>query len=240
MLRRPSLSDSVLQVLKDRLRGLPDGSQGRLPSELALVRELGVSRQTVREAMRTLEGEGLISRRQGVGSFITPGGRIEAAGEHLEGFVETIRRSGAAAGAKLLTLKEVALPADAVRALRVPRASRGFIAETLYLADAAPAVFSIVYVPRAHVGSLEVLQGRRRWTSMREFFQAELHVSARYATLSLSAEAAGPRVAGLLGLAPGAPVLVTEGVTCAGGDEPILYTRAWFRTDRYRLTVIRR
>ena len=42
----------------------------RLVAEPELARQLGVSRATLREAMRTFEGQGLIRRRQGVGTFV--------------------------------------------------------------------------------------------------------------------------------------------------------------------------
>jgi GntR family transcriptional regulator len=44
-----------------------------LPSEGALVRMFGVSRITVRAALATLEAEGVIDRRQGIGTFVTVG-----------------------------------------------------------------------------------------------------------------------------------------------------------------------
>ena len=42
----------------------------RLPSEPELAKNMGVSRATLREAMRTFEAQGLIRRRQGSGTFV--------------------------------------------------------------------------------------------------------------------------------------------------------------------------
>ena len=42
----------------------------KLQSEPELAASLGVSRATLREAMRSFEGQGLIRRRQGVGTFV--------------------------------------------------------------------------------------------------------------------------------------------------------------------------
>lgn len=62
----------LFQRLQNELSSLiadtPAGE--RLPSEPELARRLGVSRATLREAMRSFEGQGLIRRRQGVGTFV--------------------------------------------------------------------------------------------------------------------------------------------------------------------------
>lgn len=63
------------QVLAERLReelARNSGQAGyKLPTELELSRQYRLSRQTVRHALRLLEEEGLIQRRQGSGSYAT-------------------------------------------------------------------------------------------------------------------------------------------------------------------------
>ena len=54
----------------------------RLLSEPELARELGVSRATLREAMRMFETQGLIRRRQGSGTFVV--GKVQALDSGLE------------------------------------------------------------------------------------------------------------------------------------------------------------
>src|SRR5690606_30955540 len=62
----------------------------KLPSEPMLAKMLGVSRATLREAMRTFEGQGIIRRRQGVGTFVVgPIQVIETGLEVLES-IETL------------------------------------------------------------------------------------------------------------------------------------------------------
>jgi len=67
---RRSLVDQALDQMRRRISdGLWPVGQ-RLPTEPELVAELGISRNTVREAMRVLAFSGLIEVRQGDGSYV--------------------------------------------------------------------------------------------------------------------------------------------------------------------------
>jgi GntR family transcriptional regulator len=62
----------------------------RLPSEPDLARQLGVSRATLREAMRTFEGQGLIRRRQGVGTFVVSHTQVMESGLEVLESIESL------------------------------------------------------------------------------------------------------------------------------------------------------
>jgi GntR family transcriptional repressor for pyruvate dehydrogenase complex len=67
---RPKLSDVLYADMQDRIRRGEVLADGKLPSENELSQEFGVSRPTVREALRRLRDDGLIHSRQGAGSFV--------------------------------------------------------------------------------------------------------------------------------------------------------------------------
>lgn len=60
----------LLEVLRDRIAsGRYDGG---FPTDAELEAEFGVSRHTVRDALRRLQDSGVIVRRRGVGTFVVP------------------------------------------------------------------------------------------------------------------------------------------------------------------------
>lgn len=61
-------SDEVSKALAGVIRSTPPGQ--RLPTERDLVAMLGVSRTALRDRLQTLEGLGVICRRQGAGTFV--------------------------------------------------------------------------------------------------------------------------------------------------------------------------
>ncbi|MFI6643485.1 FadR/GntR family transcriptional regulator [Streptomyces sp. NPDC050504] len=68
--RRSALSDQVITQLRNQITSgeWPVGS--RIPTEPELVEQLGVARNTVREAVRALAHNGLLDIRQGSGTYV--------------------------------------------------------------------------------------------------------------------------------------------------------------------------
>jgi len=67
----------------------------KLPPEPKLAKDMGVSRATLREAMRSFEAQGLITRKQGAGTFVLEkNGIFETGLEELESLETLAERSG--------------------------------------------------------------------------------------------------------------------------------------------------
>jgi GntR family transcriptional regulator len=80
------------QRLQTELAKLVNSAEAgsRLPSEPDLAKSLGVSRATLREAMRTFEGQGLVRRRQGVGTFVVGQAKVIETGLEVLESIETL------------------------------------------------------------------------------------------------------------------------------------------------------
>lgn len=69
--RRDTLAGQLVKVIGDRISENQYKLGDKLPSEQDLIREFGVSRTVVREAIATLKAGGMVSTHQGIGAFVT-------------------------------------------------------------------------------------------------------------------------------------------------------------------------
>jgi GntR family transcriptional regulator len=92
----------------------------KLESEPLLARKMGVSRATLREAMRSFEGQGLIRRRQGVGTFVVAKVPVIDTGLEVLESIETIAlRSGLSVSMGELQVQEVLADGELAGSLNV-------------------------------------------------------------------------------------------------------------------------
>ncbi|WP_425052100.1 FadR/GntR family transcriptional regulator [Psychromarinibacter sp. S121] len=69
----PRLEEQIYQSLLERIQSGTYGLGQRLPSEMELSSEFGVSRPVVRAALARLRDAGLVTSRRGAGSFVSSG-----------------------------------------------------------------------------------------------------------------------------------------------------------------------
>lgn len=141
----------------------PAGS--RLISEPELAKQLGVSRATLREAMRTFETQGLIRRRQGAGTFVV--GKvpvIDAGLEVLESLETMARRMDLVITVSDLHLEQIDADENQASELgvavgtcltRIRRVMRADTRPVAYLTDTLPEdVLKLQDIPQGFNGSV--------------------------------------------------------------------------------------
>jgi GntR family transcriptional regulator len=230
---------AVREMLLELLDGMvyPPGSQ--LPSETELADQFRVSRVVVREALRSLEDEGRITRRHGTGTFVNAA--LPQLRSRLDLNVtvsEIIRANGRQPGNRLV--EWVTAQADPVTAKRL-RISRGALVVTLRrvrTADGHPVVYSEDTVPQALLGELGEVQ--LRGGSLYEFLQQERGQVLTHAQARLLPTHAGPDIGRKLGVPETAMLLLIEQIDLNQHHEPILYTRLYFLHGAFEFTLQRR
>lgn len=129
----------------------------RLPSEPDLARKLGVSRATLREAMRTFETQGLIRRRQGVGTFVLrPANVIESGLEVLESIETLARRIGLPVTMGELKMERRQPGEDELKELGLQPGEQVDQVSRVILAEDRPVAFLIDILPEGFLPRQEV------------------------------------------------------------------------------------
>ena len=124
----------------------PAGS--RLPSEPDLAKQLGVSRATLREAMRSFETQGLIRRRQGSGTFVV--GKVQALDGGLEVLesLETIaKRQGLEVSVSDLNIESTVADEDMASFLNVAVGAKLTRVRRVIRAESRPVAYLVDTLP---------------------------------------------------------------------------------------------
>jgi len=122
----------------------------RLPSEPALAKQLGVSRATLREAMRSFETQGLIRRRQGSGTFVVGKVQILDSGlEKLESLETMAKRFGLEISVSDLHIEGIAADEDMSVVLDVPVGTPLMHVRRVVRTDSRPVAYLVDILPES-------------------------------------------------------------------------------------------
>jgi GntR family transcriptional regulator len=203
----------------------------RLPAEMAIAAHYGVSRVTVRQAVEALADEGLVLRRRGVGAFAAPPrlGAAEA-GDFLGGGYDA-----APADQIALLLAEPAAAPDWIAArLQTPPAAPLWKLRTLWRPDGAAAATRTAFAPRRAAPDLP--DGRDLRQPLHRILERDFGCAAETAEETIEHIGADAARAALLGVRPGASLMLVERLVRDRTGRPLMLSRTYFRADRFRFT----
>jgi len=227
-----------LQVELERLiRQTKPGE--RLLSEPQLARQLGVSRATLREAMRTFEAQGLIRRRQGVGTFVVGETRVIESGlEVLESIERLASRSGLTVSMGDLLVSEK--PADPVAAenLVVPAGSSLVQVSRVIYTDQRPVAYLVDMLLPDILTSVELSTGFTG--SVLDFLEKRGDPVLNRSFTEIQAVPATAVIARSLEIQRGDVLLLFTARLIDNTERIIDYSLSYFLPGYFRFHVIRR
>jgi GntR family transcriptional regulator len=219
------------------IAGLSPGD--RLLSEPELSRQLGVSRATLREAMRTFETQGLIHRRQGSGTFVAhPTQVIESGMEVLESIETIARRIGLPVALGETHIESRQANAEEANALGISQDKLVVQARRVILAEGQPAAYLIDTLP-VDVLSPEDLNEDFSGSVLDLLIKRD-DITLDVSRCEISAVTASPEIARAMGIQRGDVLLCLKALLYDRTGCVIDYSFGYFLPGHFRFHVVRR
>ncbi len=235
-----------LQIVRELRRAIEERRLEpgvRLPSEPDLARHLGVSRASLREALQVLERENLLTRRPGVGTYVTDRARLELHRglDELFSTTELIESHGYRAGVRDVHVREFATTVEMAGLLVVGCGARLVHLSRTRLADDTPVIQCEEYLPRHLLEAAGIdLEELRGVTSLYAFLERRAGLRITTAEVNIRSSAATARLSARLGVARGHALLLLEQVHVAEDGQPICVSRNYHNSDLIRFRLTRR
>ncbi|WP_232326736.1 GntR family transcriptional regulator [Microbispora sp. ATCC PTA-5024] len=231
----PDAPDPLWAQVADHVRRqVAEGSLApgaRLAPERELCLHLGVSRVTLRRALGRLVEEGVLTASHGRGWYVGTAAKTDWPNS-LESFSETAARKGLAPASRVLRADVHPATLDEADLLMVAAGAPLFHLERVRLLDGGTVGLDYTRVPLAVAPGLPDADFAAR--SLFEVLTEAGREPSR-ADTTIEAGPADARVAGLLEVETGAPLLVMTEIVVDAADRRLFHSRLHYRGDRYRL-----
>ena len=231
------LSFSVRDLLAERIESGSLEPGTRLPPEPRLAEELEVSRATLREALRSLEEDGYVSRRRGAGTYVVGHPRLRNNLDVNFGVTEAIRASGMRPGTVESTITAAAASPDDAAALDVAIGEPLVSIERVRTADERRVVYSRDLFARGLVSPAAV--DELGDGSVYDLLEAAGHV-VQHGVVTMEPTKAGRTIGRRLKTDPGSLVLYLRQVDYGRDGQPVLLSHEYHVADAFEFSVLRR
>lgn len=203
----------------------------RLPSERELSERLGITRVTLRQALRMLEVQGLLIRRPGAGTFVASL-KWEREVEQLLPFGQGLRQQGYCPEARLIVLEKRAASVVVARKLRLPVGAPVYYCQRLRLVNQEPAMLEEVLLSATHVPQWEQADFSGR--SVNVVLAEKVGLVMSTAVQTIEAVSANEYEAAWLGIKTGSPLILVKRTAYDQHGRALHISKELYRGDRFR------
>jgi len=209
----------------------------KLPSEFELSKTLGVSRATLREALRLLEEENIIVRRHGVGTFVNPKPIFTSGIEQLSSISSMIEDAGMQPGTVYLNSTELLPNDEDLKRFQCDAGDPMITIERVRTADDNPVVYCIDQVPSNYLPK-DFL--KRRNLSIFQALEESGDIHVAYAVTYIDPIGYHGHVSPILECGRETALLLLKQFHYDEQERLVLYSKNYFRADKFSFHVIRK
>jgi GntR family transcriptional regulator len=215
----------IMHILEQEIRLGRLRAGDRLPTQQALAAHFGVSLAPLKQALRELEERGIVSTRQGRGTFVmdaTPLSEELIDANRIPCFSSETLNSGRKPSSVVLIIEEIearSVP-RAAQELEMPPEGRLIHVERVRMADGKPLSLQNTYLPASRAGGL-LTRGLGPEDALQQILEKEYGVVMVAGRQIISATSANQHDARQLGVRVGSPLLLVERTCYLGTREPM-------------------
>ncbi|MDI2589205.1 MULTISPECIES: GntR family transcriptional regulator [unclassified Psychrobacillus] len=227
----------VIDRIKEDIENGIFKEKEKLPSEFELAKSLGVSRATLREALRLLEEENVIVRRHGVGTFVNSKPVFTSGIEQLTSVSSMIRRVGMEPGTIYLSSMQSLPTEEDIKRFQCKEEQSIISMERVRTANGEPVVYCVDKVPKNYLpNDFLIREEGSIFTALEE--SGDIRVSHAVAFIDPVGyhEVASPT----LNCEPETSLLVLKQLHYDENDRVVLYSKNYFRADKFSFHVVRK
>lgn len=207
----------------------------RLPAERELAAELGVSRDTLRQALSELQRHGHVVRTVGrAGGTFVAEPKVRRNLSRFSGLADELREQQIKDAARVLTARERSASPAVAAALELEPGARVHEIVRVRLADGRPVALEHTYYA---VHRLPGLLDHPLDGSIHELLRTVYGEAPNRAIEYLEPILAGPKEVEALEVDLGAPLMHVERIAYDSQGEPVEFGRDVYRGDRTRMVV---
>lgn len=225
----------LMDILREKVQQKEWAPGDQIPGEKDLCEHYQVSRTVVRQTLREMEFDGVISRQKGKGTFIAPPKISEGLVQKLTGFYQDMVERGLKPVTKVLHQQVIPANEKIAGFLNIKPGEAVVDIQRLRFVGEDPIQMVTTYIPYKICPSLADVDLTNR--SLYEYLQTECGIFIAKGKRYIEAVLANESEAELLGIEHGAPLLMLDSISFLEDGMPIEYYHALHRGDRSRFEV---
>lgn len=226
----------VEHVIRQRITSGEYAPGSQIPSENELSREMGVSRVTVREALRELVRDNMLVKVQGKGTFVAQHPSTGLPAMKFTGFLEELYDQVQKVSVKDVEVSRIPVTDDLRKLLDLgPGESELLRIKRLRYVNDAPYAYTVNFLP-LEIGN-QIQEKDLYRVPLLWILQEQLKIPITRAHETVEAAAADPEVSERLDIPLLYPVMHVKRVMFTERDRPLELVESYYRADRYQYSV---